>query len=106
MAAAALCKPRHKPNLAAESVRVSLSENIRSPGLCLSDKQREGGCLLIESVIMSPPFFFYLPSQSICVPATLSQYRTALSGRLREDVYEKTHGCLWILCLFVCFSVL
>lgn len=60
LAAASLRKPRRKPNLAAESVRISLSENVRSSGRRgLNDKRKEGGCLLIESVIMSPPFFTF-----------------------------------------------
>lgn len=74
LAAASLRKkPRRKPNLAAESV--SLSENVGSSGRrSLNDKQREGGCLMIESVIMSPPFFylpFHILSLCVCLPHCL-----------------------------------
>lgn len=58
LAAASFRKLKRKPNLAAESVRASLSKNVRSSGRrYFNDKRREGGCLLIENVIMSPPFF-------------------------------------------------
>lgn len=37
------------------------------------------------------------------MPAVPPQDSTALSHCVREDVQEKRHGCLWFLCVFVCF---
>lgn len=92
LASASLRKPRRKPNLAAECVWVSLSESVRSSGRrCLNDKQREGGCLLIDSVITS--LAFHIVSLCVCLP----QDRTALNGCVGEEAQ--------VFVFFVSFSV-